>query len=249
MNLDLKQMGDPSGPKGEMLTDRAGGPAGDGEVKHASLRSSDSVFGSALCPGGRKLGRKSQRGFTLIEAIVVLALLGAVIAGVLIYQASAERANRANATISALTTMVGSTRAIFGPANTFAGLSAASMAQAGIPVQPFSVAGTGAGSTVLDPWGGNVLVTGGPRFFGVSFAVPDRETCVMILSAIAPGALRATVWISTGIGFNAAGVTPEAFLHYGGHVVKANAGSPYQPDIAAAWCAASATPHIAFVFR
>jgi len=188
-------------------------------------------------------GQNGQKGFTLIEVLVVLAIAGVALAGVLVFQANAESRNRANDTIAALTSMVSDVRTAFRPANRYSGVSEAALVQAGVVDSPFAASGT----AILDPWGNDTVAVGGSvPFFGISFQVPDRETCMRVVAALAPSADRITVH-TTAQSFTGTATTAEGFMT-AGTVVKVNATSAYDPAQAALGCAA-ATTFVGFAFR
>lgn len=183
--------------------------------------------------------RKGQRGFTLVEVIIVLAIVGVALAGVLVLQGQAEERNRITQVITALNAMAGTTRAVFAPANTFTAVTATNLINAGVVVPPFTVAGT----AVNDPWGGGMTVGGSPSFFGFSVTAPNQSTCMAIVSALAPSAVRVTVG---GVNFTA-GPGLDAFLT-GTHVAKANAAAPFNAGNAAIGCNLAPVA-IGFAFR
>jgi len=185
---------------------------------------------------------RQQKGFTLIEVLVVLAIAGAALAGVLVFQANAESRNRVNNTINAVINTVGNVKSIYASAGSYATVTSANLVNAGVVTPPFTISGT----TILDPWGGTVTVGGSGPFFGMSFLAPDNETCVRLVSALASNAVRVTVHTAAQA-FTAAATTPAAFMATG-TVVKADASTAYDPVSAATGCGAAAA-HIGLVFR
>lgn len=185
---------------------------------------------------------RRQKGFTLIEIIIALAVIGVAIAGMLYYQSRAEAGQKANNTVSALTSMVGNIKSTFAPANSFAGVSAANLISAGAVVEPF----TGAGTAITDPWGGAVVVGGSPGFFGISLQAPNAEVCMKIVTGLVRNASRVTVHTAAPT-FVATATTAETMLTTG-TVVKANAADVFNATNAAAGCGGTAA-HIAMVFR
>ena len=195
----------------------------------------------SLGPQGSSRSRK-QKGFTLVEVIVVLAIVGVALAGVLVYQSMAENRNRTNNTINAVITMVGNVKSVFAAANSYAAVTSANLVNAGIPMTPFTTSGT----TILDPWGNTMVVGGSGPFFGFGIRAPDSQTCIALVSSLAQSAVRVTVHTAAPA-FSAAATTPVAFLGTG-TVVKADASSAYDPVAAATGCG-GATAHIGLVFR
>lgn len=192
------------------------------------------VFAASRVNRANRLRRGAlQKGFTLVEVIVVLALVGVAMVGVLMYQAMAEQQNRANAAVNALISMVGTTKSIFAPANTFAAVSTPNLINAGVPVAPF----TSVGTAIQDPWGGTMEAGGSPAFFGFSLAMPDRDTCMAIAAAMAPASMR-TVATAGPATWGTSATTVEAFLPgTGAAVIKANAAGTYDPAAASTQCA------------
>lgn len=187
-------------------------------------------------------GARRQKGFTLIEIIIALAVIGVAIAGMLYYQNRAEAGQKANNAVSALTSMVGSVKSNFAPANSFAGVTAGNLVSAGLIVEPF----TGAGNAITDPWGGAVTVGGSAGFFGLSFQAPTSEICMKIVTGLVRSAARVTVHTAAPT-FVGAATTAETMLTTG-TVVKANAVDVFNAANAATGCGDTAA-HIAMVFR
>ena len=188
------------------------------------------------------MARRRARGFTLVELMVVLAIMGAAFAGYLFYQSMLAERNKANDTVKALVSMVGDIKTNYQPANTFVGVTSAALSQSGVVKPPFTTSGT----TILDAWGQVVTVGGSPAFFGVSMSMPDSDTCMRLVSAMAQSALRLTIHTAAP-SFSTSATTPAAFLPVG-TVVKADATANYDPANASAGCGA-AQRHVSMVFR
>lgn len=187
-------------------------------------------------------GMKRQKGFTLIEIIIALAVIGVAIAGMLYYQSRAESGQKANNTVSALTSMVGNIKSTFSPANTFTGVTAGNLVSAGVIVEPF----TGTGTAITDPWGGAVTVGGAPGFFGLAFQAPNAEVCMKIVTGLVRSAARVTVHTAAPT-FVATATTAETMLTTG-TVVKTNATATYNAGNAATGCGDTAA-FVSMVFR
>ncbi len=185
---------------------------------------------------------KRQAGFTLIEIIIALAVIGVAIAGMLYYQNRAEAGQKANNSVSALTSMVGNIKSTFAPANSFAGVTAGNLVSAGLVVEPF----TGAGTAITDPWGNAVVIGGAPGFFGIGVLAPNSEICMKIVTGLVRSAARVTVHTAAPA-FVATATTAETMLTTG-TVVKTNAQGAFNAANAATGCGDTAA-HIGMVFR
>ena len=186
--------------------------------------------------------KRAQKGFTLIEIIIALAVIGVAIAGMLYYQNRAETGQKANNTVSALTSMVGSIKSTYAPANSYAGVTAGNLISAGLIVEPF----TGAGTAITDPWGGAVTIGGAPGFFGIAFQAPSADVCMKIVTGLVRSAARVTVHTAAPT-FVATATTAETMLTTG-NVVKTNATANYNAANAATGCGDTAA-FIGLVFR
>lgn len=188
------------------------------------------------------VAKRRQKGFTLIEIIIALAVIGVAIAGMLYYQSRAEAGQKANNSVSALTTMVGNIKSTFAPSNSFAGVTAANLVSAGLVVEPF----TAVGNTITDPWGQTFVVGGAQGFFGLGVEAPNSEACMKIVTGLVRNAARVTVHTAAPV-FVTTATSAETMLTTG-TVVKANASGAFDAGAAATGCGA-ATAHIGMVFR
>lgn len=125
--------------------------------------------------------KKNQQGLTLIEASMVLALSAVVIAGAVMYYNSAAESNkiqRAQGLLGAIQSAVQSISAI-NPS--YAGLTIADItSNASIP-RSF-VIGTGKSATVVNPWGGEVLLTTVAASYSVTYKSVSPAACVSLAS-------------------------------------------------------------------
>jgi prepilin-type N-terminal cleavage/methylation domain-containing protein len=153
-----------------------------------------------------------QAGFTLIEIIIALAVMGSAIGGMLYYQSRAETSQKTNDAVSALTTMVSSVKTNYGPAGTYAGVTVANIIAGGLTVEPLKVSG----ANIVDPWNNNVLAEGAAAQFAMRVGPLTRETCL----AMANGLVRNAVILNVG---NVTAVTAGALT--GGGVYKASAAA------------------------
>lgn len=153
-----------------------------------------------------------QRGFTLIELIIALAVMGTAIGGMLYYQSRAENSQRTNDSVTALTTMVSSIKTNYGPAGTFAGVTVANIIAGGLVIEPLKVSS----GNIVDPWNNNLLAEGAPAQFAIRVGPLTRENCL----AVANGLVRNAVILNVG---NVTAVTAGALT--GGAAYKASAAA------------------------
>lgn len=173
---------------------------------------------------------KKQKGFTLIEIIIALAVIGVAISGMLYYQSRADTSQKVNDTTSAITTMVGSIKTTFAPANSYADVTAQNLINAGLLVSPF----TASGANIVDPWGINIVVGGNASFFGFTLTPPDAETCAKLATALVRNAARMTIAADAAIA--PAGTTLATFVT-GATVIKADQAAQMNAANMATGCA------------
>jgi prepilin-type N-terminal cleavage/methylation domain-containing protein len=137
-----------------------------------------------------------SRGFTLVEVMITLGIFGAALAVVLYYQQRATTVAKATDTTKALTTLVSKIKTYYGNANSYDGVTAASVSRMGISPTPLvPTAGTG----VADPWGNSMDFFGGPTSFIVAAGGSsniDVEACNAIASSFATNATA--IYVGTG---------------------------------------------------
>jgi len=142
-------------------------------------------FGFGVSRSKRKNG---QGGFTLIEAIIVLALLGAVIATVMVRQSAANSDTKANDTVSTYANIVGQIRSAYSSAGSYTAVTNANLVNGGFIVSPL----TGSGINITDPWNNPVTFAGNATLFAFSIKVQDKASCIKIVSSISANALQVT---------------------------------------------------------
>ncbi|MFZ3185801.1 MAG: type 4 pilus major pilin [Pseudomonas sp.] len=146
----------------------------------------------------QKYVRRGQRGLSLIEASMVLALSAVVVAGaVMYYGTAAESAKvaRAQAQLGAIQTAVAG---LYGNQSSYVGLDAAALQTSGaLPVSYFS--GVGA---MVNPWNEAVTVAPviGNRNYAITFTDIPAAACKKIVTSDAgTGVVSVEVGGSTGV--------------------------------------------------
>lgn len=190
--------------------------------------------------GRRSNGRKGlvhQTGFTLIEIMIALGIMGFAIAAVMYYQTRAETSQQSNQVATSLVTMASKIKAYYGPTNSFAAVSGTTLDQ--IAVVPKGM--TFVTPNVVDPWGNNMSINGSVATFALTVGGAtgplDREACASIASKLAENAQAVHVGAATA----AAGVIA------GGSVYKAVGGAPNAANLGTGCSAAN--PVVAAQFR
>jgi prepilin-type N-terminal cleavage/methylation domain-containing protein len=145
--------------------------------------------------------RKKRCGFTLIETMFTLAVIGAAIAVVLVYQRKAESSARVLETVSATANMTSKIRAYYASIGSYNGLTEAQVNAMGLVTQPF----TWNRSVLYDAWGNVMIISGSavgaaPTFvitFGGVANIVARpltvEECASLATKLANGADRVIV--------------------------------------------------------
>lgn len=173
----------------------------------------------------KAINKKSQRGFSLIETMIVLALIGTAVGLALVYQSRAQAAQQANGTVSAITNMAGKIRTFYAPTGSYAGISGTVVNGMSLVNQPLTWNATA--TSVMDPWGNAMAFVGNaagatPTFvvtIGGTTSALDKEVCNTIASALVNGADAVNIGASTGI-------TTTNGLVGGGSAYKAPGGTP-----------------------
>jgi type II secretory pathway pseudopilin PulG len=125
----------------------------------------------------------SQRGLTLVEGLIVLALLGLIIVGVLYLYTNAKSENATNEVATSFQVTINGTRSLyatsdagFGTADITAQLKQASKL-------PGSIKNGPAAGTFVNSFAGAFVVTGATNTFTVSQAGIARDICTSVVGS------------------------------------------------------------------
>jgi prepilin-type N-terminal cleavage/methylation domain-containing protein len=165
---------------------------------------------------------KLERGFSLIELIIVLAIIAASVALILDRQSKAQESNKSNDTVQAVSYMVSKIKTFYSSSGSYTGLSASVINGMSLLNQPLKWDG----ANILDAWNnplgvsGN-LVTGTPSFalsIGGSVNALNKETCAALATALASGADVVNVGSGTDVQISSGVVS-------GGSIYKSSSGT------------------------
>jgi prepilin-type N-terminal cleavage/methylation domain-containing protein len=156
--------------------------------------------------------RTKRRGFSLIEALIALAIIGAAIAIGLAYHSKVEYDSRMSGTVSAVSNMTSKIRVYYASVGSYNGLDQARVNVMGLMMPPL----IWDGAAIRDPWGHNVNVLGNIPNAAPAFAIKFGEVgatgpsgvpltfeeCVSLATQLAGGADRVNVgeWTVVGVG-------------------------------------------------
>lgn len=210
-------------------------------------RNSFSARSTQATPSLRTARRTAQgpvksrsKGFTLIEIMIALAIMGTAIAAVLYYQGKTEGSQKAQATVQDTTSLASKIKAMYGPQNTYTGITAADFDKMGIVPAGFTVTA----GVINDAYGNTMTFTGGPTTFTISIGGTigplQKEECAAIATGIRGNAMAIQVGAAAA---GAAGIaTPAAGSTYKAADGTLNAGN------LATGCA-TASPKVVMQFR
>ncbi|ECI3619710.1 pilus assembly protein [Salmonella enterica subsp. enterica] len=103
------------------------------------------------------LMKKYEKGLSLIEASMVLALSAIVISGVMFYYQSASDSNKTQNTISEVMSTIAAVNGLYVGQSSYAGLGNAILHNSSAIPQNYR----GSGSTITNPFGGQMIITAG----------------------------------------------------------------------------------------
>jgi prepilin-type N-terminal cleavage/methylation domain-containing protein len=178
------------------------------------------TFNHAMLNRSRK-----NRGFTLVEVMITLAIFGAALAVVLYYQQRAAVISKSTETTRALTSVVSKIKQYYGDSSDYTNLAAANLATLALAPNPLRINTTD--STILDPWGNVMTFTGGASGFMIELGGTsdiDVEACAAIAAAFSSSAKD--IAIGTAQTYTAATNTLA-----GGSAYKSNGGAPVAANL------------------
>ena len=188
--------------------------------------------------------QRAANGFSLIELIIVLAIIAASVALILDRQSKAQETNRSNDTVQAVSYMVSKIKTFYASSGGYNGLSAVVINGMSLLNQPLKWDG----SSILDAWNNPLGVSGNATSATPSFALSiggsvnplNKETCSALATALAAGADVVDVGASTEVQLNSGLVS-------GGSVYKSATGALNVASVATG-CSAT-NPLIALQFH
>lgn len=138
----------------------------------------------------RSYSKQQNRGFTLTEIAIVLAIVGVVLSGIWVAAKSVLDANKANQAVQDITTMASNIRSTFAATTQFTsgGNQTSAMITAGIV--PNSLVDPAAPTTAKNAWNGQVVIYLNPsganaRQFRISYYGTPYDACIRIASQLA----------------------------------------------------------------
>jgi prepilin-type N-terminal cleavage/methylation domain-containing protein len=142
---------------------------------------------------------KKQLGFTLVEIMIVLAIIGTAIGGILYYQSRAENTQAATKTSSDVALMASKIKTYFRASNSYTNVTASRINGMALVTAPMKFDGT----NMVDPWGNTMSVAGGTLSFAISMggatAPIDKEVCTSLASALADKATAIRVGTAAAV--------------------------------------------------
>jgi prepilin-type N-terminal cleavage/methylation domain-containing protein len=165
----------------------------------------------------------NARGFSLIELIVVLAIIAASVALILSRQSRATESSKASDMVQSITYLASKVQNFYASSGSYAGLNPKVVGQMSLVNQPLKWDGS---SSILDAWNNPLGVSGNQTGASPTFAITiggsvnplNNESCTAMATALASAADVVVVG-STSINVTA-GLVPVS-----GNVYKSSAGS------------------------
>ena len=126
-------------------------------------------------PGIMGFGRR-KRGYTLMEILLALAVVGGVIAGAGVLFTQTQGSANLNTAKQQLTSLSASIRELYAGSSSYTGLSGSDLITAGaVPATMVS------GSNIVDAWGNTVTVASpGATTFSIAVTALDQEDCTKL---------------------------------------------------------------------
>ena len=176
----------------------------------------------------RRLRSRARRGFAMLELILALAVIGVVVAGVIVlFQQSSESVKRGDALNLVSNIRGGAERAFVGSA-TYAGLTLQMLYERGaIPDSAFN------GTSFEHPFGDEVNVWPGGKFFAVGFRALDDAACEEIAGSYVgqtrarQGIVDAMVRRTLGTALSVPTVAANGQMSVLGTAVRVGTGPPF----------------------
>jgi prepilin-type N-terminal cleavage/methylation domain-containing protein len=198
--------------------------------------------------------QKKHGGFTLIETMIAVAVIGAAIALVLVHHRQVESNERVSGTVAAVSNMASKIRTYYRSLGSYNSLGSIQLSTLGFAIPPL----TSYGGVIYDPWGSMMNMSGNAAGASFTFTITvgggglvgpgqpasiplTSEECVSLATQLANGADRVNVG-------DRATVTFGNGLAGGGMQYKAVNGLSMANLIDAAGCGA-AHPMIVFQYH
>jgi len=183
---------------------------------------------------------KQQSGFSLIELIIVLAIIAGGIALILYRQAKTEEATRVSDEVQSVSFMVSKIKSFFAATGSYETLSTTTPIQMSLLTPPLKLNGT---DHILDAFGNSVELQGNASGTSPSFAITigggtmGRDTCAALASALSGGADVVAVGQVNALSGSLA--TPNSGSVSGGSIYKSLSTPPNIQNLGAGCSAAS----------
>lgn len=121
---------------------------------------------------------KKLRGLTLMEALLFLGLAAIVIVGAFTLYNNASSTTKMNQAKTQLQAYIGGVKSLYSSQNDFSTVSTELVINAGIaPSEAID------GVELINPWGGQTVITGSQRHFSITFETVPQSACTALLSA------------------------------------------------------------------
>jgi hypothetical protein len=180
-----------------------------------------------------RLGAARKRGVTLIEAVLYISIALALIVGGLVFFQQASLAQRTNSAVRNISAIASETRGLYQAAQTFSGVTTATLVNAGA-VPSSLIGGTTSAPTLNNEWAGDIAIASATPFatFTVTYENVPTAACTRLATADATGSGRVGAGI-TSVGFRNGGAT-GAYTSYN------SAGDLLTPTLVAGYCSTAA---------